>query len=167
MADLLESLRQSFADPITRHAMLVHFPIALGLFAIPFVAALPFIRKRPAIAYRVLLATILFGVGVIAWQGSEAGEAAETIVEARLPDQNARDVLKRHAVQGERIPLLLAGTSLLVFATLVPRRGVRLASGLLATAAMITTAVVITLAAHDGGRLVHHLDRPPAFRPLN
>lgn len=167
MADLLESLRQSFADPITRHAMLVHFPIALGLFAIPFVAVLPFIQKRPATAYRLILGITIFGVGVVAWQASEAGESAEPIVEARLPGQEARDVLDRHAIQGERIPLMLAGSSLLVFATLLPRRSIRLVVGLLATTAMVATAVAITLAAHDGGRLVHHLDRDPMVRPLN
>ena len=167
MTDLLESLRQSFADPITRHAMLVHFPIALGLFAIPFVAALAFIPTRRATAYRLILAITLFGVGVVAWQASEAGESAETIVEARLPNQAARDVLDRHAIQGERIPLMLAGTSLLVFATLVPRRSVRLVVGLLATVTMVVTAVAITLASHDGGRLVHHLDRSPSVRPMN
>ena len=93
MTDLLESLRQSFADPITRHAMLVHFPIALGLFAIPFVAALAFIPTRRATAYRLILAITLFGVGVVAWQASEAGESAETIVEARLPNQAAHESL--------------------------------------------------------------------------
>ena len=58
MSEFLESVRQSFADPITRHAMLVHFPIAISILAIPFVAALPFIAGRTARAYRILLAVV-------------------------------------------------------------------------------------------------------------
>ena len=162
MQELLESLRQSFADPVTRHAMLVHFPIAVSILAIPFVAALPLVARRKATLYRVLLAAMLFLTAVIAWQATEAGEEGAKIVEARLATQQARDVLKRHEMRGEWVPLLMAGTSGLVGLTLVRRRGVPLASGLVATAAAVATGVVVVLVSHDGGRLVHHLDRPPA-----
>lgn len=162
LQELLESLRQSFADPVTRHAMLVHFPIAVSILAIPFVAALPFIARKKATLYRILLATMLFLTAVIAWQATEAGEEGAKIVEARLATPQARDVLKRHEIRGERVPLLMAATSGLVAFTLVRGRGVALTSGLAATAASVATGVVVVLVSHDGGRLVHHLDRPPA-----
>ena len=162
LQELFESLRQSFADPVTRHAMLVHFPIAVSILAIPFVAALPFIARKKATLYRILLATMLFLTAVIAWQATEAGEEGAKIVEARLATPQARDVLKRHEIRGERIPLLMAATSGLVAFTLVRGRGVALTSGLAATAAAVATGVVVVLVSHDGGRLVHHLDRPPA-----
>ena len=162
MADLLEGLRQSFADPVTRHAMLVHFPIAVSLLAIPFVLILPFLGSRKATTCRVVLALTLFVVAVVAWQAGEAGEAALPVVEARLPSQNAREVLNRHATIGERVPLLMAGTSLLIGATVVRVRWIRLGTSMLAIGAAVATSVVVVIASHDGGRLVHHLDRMPA-----
>lgn len=162
MADLIESLRQSFADPVTRHAMLVHFPIAVSMLAIPFVGILPFLGARRATVFRLGLALTLFAVAVIAWQASEAGEAAFSVVEARLPSQQARDVLGEHAELGERIALAIAGTSVLVGATLIRNRWARLAVSSLAVTAAVATAALVTITAHDGGRLVHHLDRAPA-----
>ena len=76
MNELLEGLRQSLSDPVTRHAMLIHLPITVAGLAIPFVAALPFISGRPAIAYRVILSSIVFLSAVGAWQAGEACEAA-------------------------------------------------------------------------------------------
>ena len=99
---------------------------------------------------------------MIAWQASEAGEAAYSVVEARLPSQQARDVLGEHAELGERVALAMAGTSLLVGATLVRTRWARLTASALALAAAVATAALVTITAHDGGRLVHHLDRAPA-----
>ncbi len=161
MTEFLEGLRQSLADPVTRHAMLVHFPIAVSLLAIPFAAALPFIAGRPATAYRIVLVNVLFLTAVVAWRASEAGEAAEPIVEARLRSEDARRLLHDHAERGELVPSLMAVTAGLVGCTLIPRRGVRLAAGLAATAGSLGTAAVVALAAHDGGRLVHWFDRGP------
>lgn len=161
MSEFLESVRQSFADPITRHAMLVHFPIAISILAIPFVAALPFIAGRTARAYRILLTVVLFGTAVVAWQATEAGEDGATIVEARLTNDQARDVLARHEERGERVPLLLAASSVLVALSLVRARGIPMIAGLAATATIVATTAVVVVVSHDGGRLVHHLDRSP------
>ncbi len=155
MNDLLESMRQSWVDPITRHAILVHTPIVIGLFAIPFVAALVFISGRKAVWYRVVLGTMLFLTAVIAWQATEAGEAASTIVETRLGSGAGIDVLESHATKGERIPLLLAATSLLVFATLAKPRGLKLCAGIAAAAAILGTAATTIVTAHEGGMLVY------------
>ena len=155
MSDLLESMRQSWVDPITRHAILVHTPIVIGLFAIPFVAALIFLSGRKAVWYRVVLGTMLFLTAVIAWQATEAGEAASTIVEMRLGSQAGIDVLESHATKGERIPLLLTATSLLVFATLARPRGWKLCAGIAATAAILGTAATTIVTAHEGGLLVY------------
>ena len=79
MSELLESLRQSFADPVTRHAMLVHFPIAISVLAVPFVLVLCLIPGRPAVTYRLVLAIVVFATAVVAWQAGEAGEAADAL----------------------------------------------------------------------------------------
>ena len=158
MTDLLDSLRLTFNDPVTRHAMLVHWPIVMSLLSIPFIAALLFIARRRATAYRVILAVTVFIGAVIAWQAGEAGEAAEPIVDARLPTEEARAVLHDHAERGERVALLMAATAGLVATTLVPRKGVRLGGGLAATALALGVGALVIVVAHDGGRLVHWLD---------
>ncbi|MCP4837624.1 MAG: hypothetical protein GY895_23010 [Phycisphaera sp.] len=157
MSELLESLRQSFADPITRHAMLVHFPIAISILAIPFVLALCLIPRRSAIAYRLILGIVLFATAVVAWQAGEAGEAAEPIVEARLRTDAGRDVLADHAGRGEIIPILLAANAGLVGMTLVPKRGLRLGLAIAASGFMLVNAGLIGITAHEGGLLVHRL----------
>ena len=63
MTELFENIRLSLADPQTRHAMLVHFPIAFSVLAIPFTLVLPFLYRRRALAYRLLLATAIFATG--------------------------------------------------------------------------------------------------------
>lgn len=166
MSELLESLRQSFADPVTRHAMLVHFPIAISVLAVPFVVVLCGIPGRPAITYRLVLAVVLFGTAVVAWQAGEAGEAAEPIVEARLRTDTAREVLADHASRGEIIPILLAANAGLVAMTLVPKRRFRLGLGIASTAFVFLNAGMIGLTAHEGGLLVHrHGGSAPVMSP--
>ena len=155
MSEFLESMRQSFADPASRHAMLVHFPIVLAIVAVPFVAALPFIARRRALAYRVILASTIFGTAVIAWQAGEAGEAAEPIAQQKMQGEAAEAALTRHAERGELLALLMAGNALLVFLTLVPGRSLRIASGLLAFFATCGLAIFVVVIAHDGGMLVY------------
>ena len=104
---------------------------------------------------------MLFGTAVVAWQATEAGEDGATIVEARLTNDQARDVLARHEERGERVPLLLAASSVLVALSLVRARGIPMIAGLAATATIVATTAVIVVVSHDGGRLVHHLDRSP------
>lgn len=161
MTSFLESLRHAVADPITRHAMLVHWPIVLSMLAVPFTGVLVVISGRRATAYRVILAAIVFIGAVIAWQAGEAGEAAEPIVEARLRTDEAREVLHEHEELGEKVAVLMAATAGLIAVSVVPRRGVRLAAGLAATAAAVGVAVLVIVVAHDGGRLVHWLDPGP------
>lgn len=161
MTHLLEGLRQALADPVTRHAMLVHLPIAGVFFALPFAITLLAIPHRPARAFRGILAGSLFLLGVVAWQAGEAGEAAFPIVEARLLDDESRQVLKQHAAWGETVASLIAITSGLVACTLIPRRGVRIAAAIASVAGMIGVCGVVIATAHDGGRLVHWLDPGP------
>lgn len=164
MSELLESLRQSFADPVTRHAMLVHFPIAISVLAVPFVLVLCLIPGRPAVTYRLVLAIVIFATAVVAWQAGEAGEAAEPIVEARLRTDTARGILADHASRGEIIPILLAINAGLVAMTLVPKRRLRLGLGIAATALVFVNAGLIGITAHEGGLLVHrHGGSTPAM----
>ena len=89
MSEFLESMKHSFNDPVTRHAMLVHFPIVLSMVLVPFIFALPFLSPGKSRVYRVILAASVFTTAVITWQAGEAGEAAEPIVQARMQSEAA------------------------------------------------------------------------------
>lgn len=155
MSEFLESMRHTFNDPVTRHAMLVHFPIVLSIVLVPFIVALPFLSPGKSKAYRIILAASVFATAVITWQAGEAGESAEPIVQARLKSEAATNVLTSHATWGERIPLFLAGTSILVGLTLVPLRSIRVAASLASIAAILGCVVAVAVVAHEGGQLVY------------
>lgn len=155
MSEFLESMKHSFNDPVTRHAMLVHFPIVLSMVLVPFIFALPFLSPGKSRVYRVILAASVFTTAVITWQAGEAGEAAEPIVQARMQSEAANAVLTFHATWGERIPLFLAGTSILVGLTLVPLRSIRVAASLASIAAILGCVVAVAVVAHEGGQLVY------------
>ena len=155
MSEFLESIQQTFNDPVTRHAMLVHFPIVLSMVLVPFIFALPFLSPGKSRIYRIILAISVFTTAVITWQAGEAGEEAEPIVQARLKSDVATEVLTSHATWGERIPLFLAGTSILVGLTLVPLRSIRVAASLASIAAILGCVVAVAVVAHEGGQLVY------------
>ncbi len=154
MTELLDNIRLSLADPQARHAMLVHFPIAFSVLAIPFTFALPLLYRRRAIAYRLLLATTIFATGVIAWQSGEAGEAAEPLARANLGETGIA-LLEEHHDDGERVPLLLTAIAAMILVSAIPRPLIRSGAGILAFALTLATVVWTMHVADQGGRLVY------------
>jgi uncharacterized membrane protein len=154
VTDLLENIRLSFADPPTRHAILVHFPIAFSVLAIPFTLVLLFMHRRRALAYRLLLAAAIFATGVIAWQAGEAGEAAENMARTNLGETGI-SLLEDHHQDGERVPLLLTAIAAMVLVSTIPRPVVRWGAGALAFGLTLATALWTVSVADQGGRLVY------------
>jgi uncharacterized membrane protein len=154
VTELFENIRLSLADPQTRHAMLVHFPIAFSVLAIPFTLVLPFLYRRRALAYRLLLATAIFATGVIAWQSGEAGEAAESLARVNLNEAGVA-LLEDHHDDGERIPLLLTAIAAMILVSAIPRPLVRSGAGILAFALTLATVVWTMHVANQGGKLVY------------
>lgn len=152
--DLFENIRLSLADPQTRHAILVHFPIAFSVLAIPFTLVLPFMHRRRALAYRLLLAAAIFATGVIAWQAGEAGEAAENMARTNLGETGI-SLLEDHHQDGERVPLLLTAIAAMVLVSVVPRPMVRSGAGILAFGLTLATVLWTASVADQGGRLVY------------
>jgi uncharacterized membrane protein len=152
--DLFENIRLSLADPQTRHAILVHFPIAFSVLAIPFTLVLPFMHRRRALAYRLLLAAAIFATGVIAWQAGEAGEAAENMARTNLGETGI-SLLEDHHQDGERVPLLLTAIAAMVLVSVVPRPMVRSGAGILAFGLTLATVLWTAIVADQGGRLVY------------
>ena len=150
---MLGNLLQSFSDPHTRHAMIVHIPIALGaLGVLPLIAlALTRFSSRP-------LKLLCLGWFVVASagaaMGANAGSQAEDRVE-RTATPAAKSALEQHEELGENgwiWPLIPAG---LVALTLVPRRRIAVAAGALAIAGAAGVTAWVTYTGHTGGQLVY------------
>ena len=153
---MIESMAQSLEDPHARHALIVHFPIVLGVLAIIPALALAARRfkSRPLSITCVAWAiATTIGLGL----ASGAGEEAYERVEASSPPLTAteHDALEQHESLGEGAWLWALPSLAFASATLIQKRPVRITAGALLIAANLTLAGFVTVAGHTGGKLVY------------
>jgi len=153
---MIESMLQSFEDPHSRHAVLVHFPIVLGALGLIPVLALAFRKFRSPIAASVCVAWFLgamIGLGL----ASGAGEEAYERVEASQPPltQAEHDALEEHESLGEGAWLWALPALVLAGATLIPQKKLQLGAGLLLVPAALTLTGFVAVTGHTGGKLVY------------
>ena len=161
---MIDSMIESWQDPHSRHALLVHFPVVLGSLGLIPVLGFACTRFRSRLGSAVCIAwfvAAMIGLGL----ASGAGEEAYKKVEQSHPPltQREHDALEEHESLGEGAWLWALPCVLLAVGTLVPRKPVRLSAGasLIVAAAVLTGFVAVT--GHTGGRLVyeHGLGVPP------
>ncbi len=162
---MLSDLIRSLSDAPTRHAILVHVPIALGaLGVLPLLAcAIGRFRSR-------VLAMVCVGVFVLASGGAALAEGAgEDAAEHAGPlGAPAKQALERHEDLGEGgwvWPLIPASLSAL---TLVRRRSIAVPAGAVALVAAVGVGAWVSLAGHTGGVLVytHGINAGPRSTPV-
>ncbi len=141
------------------HPQMVHFPIALALVAPIFLLLALFIPKYArSLAFSGWLLLALAAAG--AWAAVSTGEAAEHAAGAA---GTAKALLKQHENQAELAAMILSVLAgLLALVLVVPRVIARWNRPLwtrIALAAILLLVlagdVLVGLAAHKGGRLVH------------
>jgi uncharacterized membrane protein len=148
----LSDMMASLADPATRHAVIVHFPVAVAFLApVPLVASMVLGRKNlapryAAIAAYAFLAAVAFAAS---WSG---GAAADGVGDAPA---EAGAVLLRHEQMGERLWIFAAATSALAAGGLIRKRPIALTASSLALAGAACTAGWVAVTAHHGGTLVY------------
>jgi uncharacterized membrane protein/protein tyrosine phosphatase (PTP) superfamily phosphohydrolase (DUF442 family) len=143
------------------HPLVVHFPIAL-LFVAPLLLLLALFWKKQSRGLMVgaTLLTILAAIG--AMLATSTGEAAEELAE-RVPGAGA--ILDEHAELGEsaRNVLVAMALAMSIGAAVLLAAGERLpralgvVAGLVGIVAFGAASLVISNAAHEGGRLVHEV----------
>lgn len=153
---MIDSMLQSFQDPHSRHALLVHFPIVLGALGLIPVLALAIRKFRSPIGSAVCIAwfvAAMIGLGLAAGAGEEAYER----VEASQPPltQAEHDALEEHESLGEGAWLWALPAVVLAAGTLVPRKPVQIGSGVLLIAAAATLSGFVAITGHTGGVLVY------------
>jgi len=146
----------TWSDPHARHAMLVHFPIVLGLLGVVPLLGLAFYKfncRSMACACILWFVLASIGAGLAAGAGEEAEHSAEEVMPPLTSVEEA--ALHEHEELGEggwRWPLIPA---VLAAFTLIPRRPVRIAAGIAAIVASLGVALWVANTAHHGGKLVY------------
>ncbi len=154
---MFEEMRQMFADPHARHAILVHMPIVLGSLAFLPIAAALILRLRHKALLAVALAMLVLASGGAAI-AAEAGEEASEHLDWESGGLSKADetAIKRHEELGEGgwiWPLIPAG--LLGLALLARAKGLQAGAASLALLGSLGVGGWVALTAHRGGQLVY------------
>jgi uncharacterized membrane protein len=143
------------------HPFVVHFPIALLMFAPVFVLLAMLARRQPnGFGMSALLLLVAGTAGIVL--AIETGEAAGELAD-HTPAINA--VMSKHVALAERarsvfVVLTLAYALLLLaprWVKALTRPGVALASHAVFLALLLAGCLLIINTSHAGGRLVHEL----------
>jgi uncharacterized membrane protein len=147
---------QSFQDPHSRHALLVHFPIvlgALGLIPVLVLAVKKFHSPICSVVCVAWFAGAMIGLGLATGAGEEAYERVEVSQPALTKAEH--DALEEHESLGEGAWLWAIPALAFSAVTLVPRKSVRVGGGVLLIVAATTLAGFVAITGHTGGLLVY------------
>jgi uncharacterized membrane protein len=151
---MLQNLLDSWSGPATRHAMMVHFPIALSALGVPVALLAALSRKQPN-PMRWLALALYALLSLAALAAKLSGEAAEEAIEGSLPE-TARPVLEHHEERAEWVWIFGSGVAVLLAGSLAGRGVLRPVCSWLAMAGGLFVAVWLADTAEHGGRLVYH-----------
>lgn len=155
--ELLNAILESMSIPQTRHAAMVHLPIAMSMIG-PVVLLSLLVKGKSAGAFR-WLAVVFFVVATVSSvmaerSGHAAADASTLDVDLALSDA-AADTLDEHREMAERVVWLFAATAVLTLVSMVPMKLLRVATTLLALGLSIFTLGWVAATAHYGGELVY------------
>jgi uncharacterized membrane protein len=153
MMDALNDMAASFNDPQTRHAAIVHLPIALSALGV-LLAIISAIWASKVAALRWLAVGAYLLMAVSAWQGTESGEIAEHDITIRLSDE-ADEVLEHHEHKADWIPRFALGMAILLAIGAVKTPAVRHGAGALGIVGALGVAGWTGYTGHLGGALVY------------
>jgi uncharacterized membrane protein len=149
----LTEFGETWSHPAMRHALLVHWPIVLGIIAVPLIAALAITTSR-SIALRLAALAAAAAVVVATFMAQQSGERAESAAEGAL-SADADAALHEHEELGDAAtiaPMVMAGLVALSFIRLPV---VRVGAPWLALGCSLFGAAWIAKTAHHGGTLVY------------
>ena len=152
------------------HPLIVHFPIALLLFA-PLFIVIGVLRKPKASLPFLIVALILMTLGTAAtFVAASSGEAAGELADK---DSTVKAVLEQHeelaqTTESAFSALTLIFAAILFVPRLLRRERTRVISTILPLVFLVfyaTGAILLANTAHQGGRLVHELGVKAQIQP--
>jgi uncharacterized membrane protein len=152
MSSLFEELRKGLSDPSTRHAALVHLPIAMSLLGV--VVALLAATTRRSRTLRAVAIIWFLALALSAFMATRSGEQAEGALPAGLPEV-AYQRLDQHIDMGERVWIFAIAAAALFAISLASSVTVRATASALALGAALAGAGWTALVGHHGGVLVY------------
>ena len=156
-------LTEAWNDPSARHAMLVHFPVALALLGALLLIALATTGFKSR-GLKTMIAVVFLLASISALLARNAGEDAEHALEERAGALTIaeHDALEAHEEAGEWIWAAALTPAVLVGISLARDRRVRIVFGLLALATGLLAAERTITTAGTGGQLIwaHGLAAP-------
>lgn len=153
---VIRSMIQSFEDPHSRHALLVHVPIvlgALGMIPVLALAVKRFCSPLGSLVCVAWFATAMAGLGLASGAGEEAYERVEQSRPALTEAEH--DAIEEHESLGDGAWLWAIPAVAFSALTLVPRKSVRVGGGVLLIASAAALAGFVAVTGHTGGRLVY------------
>lgn len=158
---------ESWNDPATRHAMLVHWPIVLAFVGLALAVAAAIVRSSAALRWATL--ACFAGASIGSAMASNAGEAAEHRVKGSSPALTAVEAkaLHEHEELGENGWIWALIPAALAAGAFVGRPKIGRTSAWLAAGAGAGVVVWAALTAQAGGELVykHGLGTPKRVGP--
>lgn len=159
--ELLEAIRETWSNPNMRHAAIVHVPIALAILGVLLAIASACAGGRNLTLRWVTIIAYLLLVGA-AFAATQSGESAEDALKANLASQ-AREVLHEHQVNGEKLWLFAAGTTVILLLANIPKPALRIAASWLGVIATLATAGWVANTARFGGAAVYEFGAGTPF----
>jgi len=148
----LRSILDAFNDPASRHAMLVHMPIALAMLGVPVVIAAALLRgQRPLRIVAILLYVLLAGACMLA---VDSGEAAQDDLPGGIT-ATLSDVVDAHARVARTTYFAAGGVAILLLLGAFLPTTIAVGANWLAVIVAVAAGVLVGLTGHRGGIAVY------------
>lgn len=150
------AMLETLSQPQTRHAAMVHLPIAVALLGILALCGFAVTVGRSKAIY--WFCVVLYVVGAaVAWMAHEAGEEAVAMLDTSVMTESALERLETHEEMGERVWIWLAVTAAITASTrfVIGRARLRAIVLVVAVLASFASAAYVAVTAHHGGALVY------------
>lgn len=150
--ELIASMIESWNQPSTRHAMLVHMPIVLAMLGVPMAVLVAILPRR---IWPRVMAVVLFALlFVSSWFAYESGLDAEGRIGASITAAG-NEVLSTHKSLGGWIRWFAAGAAVVLLVGFARDSRVRHSASVVTVLASLLIVGWVTVTGHYGGILVY------------
>jgi hypothetical protein len=168
MVEAINAMMESMNDPPTRHAALVHLPVALSLVCV-LLALLAAVAAPRVPAFRGVALGGFLLLAVSAWVATESGEEAHHAWD-REYSAVAHELLEQHEEMAERVAWAAVAIAVLVVVSAIRKPMVRHGAAGLALLGSVGLAGWVAYTGHLGGTMVYAHGvgiATPAAKPVN
>ncbi|MGI9014486.1 MAG: c-type cytochrome domain-containing protein [Phycisphaerales bacterium] len=147
-----DAMQADWQDPVTRHAIVVHLPVALATLGVGFVIASAVAARSTMLR---VIAIVLYALAAgMAWFAAWTGEGAEAAISGVLPAA-ASEALDSHEDMADWVWIIAASVTGLLLISAFRSKAVRTIASVAAVVGSLFLAGWVGVTAHYGGTLVY------------